>query len=86
MTKFIVALSRNENYRLEDDTLLDIIVYLQILKDFDQVETQYYKYKTFIQSKFKNVIEDEDGGGYVSNDATNSKTDPMRMVNDLVKR
>lgn len=85
MSKFVVNLSRNENYKLSDDTLLCSIIYQHLLKDFESVESYYFKYKTFVQSKFKNVLEDEDGGGYMGGGGGGARgADPTQMINDLL--
>ena len=93
LSDFIVGLTRSADWKLEDDVVVDPNIFMDMLMDFEKINTNYFLYKTFIQGNFgAKVIPDENfsgGAGPFSGKGVERKTkklDPMKMVNEFVRR
>lgn len=48
LSEMVVSLTRNEDYKLKDDTLLSPLIFQKILEGPEEVEKYFYKYKVKI--------------------------------------
>lgn len=58
-SNFIIALTRRKNYKLEDDTLLDPSIFIEVLGDYETLKSSYYVYRETVYAAFERAIEDE---------------------------
>ena len=58
-TTFLNELTKADDYHIKDENALNSQMLMRILMDFQEIETNYFKYKSFNTQKFAGVVGDD---------------------------
>lgn len=59
LSSFLGELTKADDYQIKEDTVINSIIMQRVLMDFQEVDANYHKYKTFITQRFPGVVNDD---------------------------
>lgn len=59
LSVFLSELTRADDYTLKEETLLNSLIVQRVLMDFQEVDSNYHKFKTHVTQRFPGVVNEE---------------------------